>query len=182
MNNKWIYIFFALFISIQLFEFFIWRNINNSYYNHILTLICGTVFTLLPIASGMIIPDSYFRNGLLFAYGIFLLYTFLFNFDIKNTRITVSKHHHLQYSIFLRRFPYMYIWIFFFLIPFFYVGKFCTLLFGIVTLFVCIYYYQLDKSVGSMWCWIANSVHIFLAIYLLIVLPFLENGKLKDFC
>ncbi len=31
LNNVWIYVFFFSFISMQLIEFFIWRNINNKY-------------------------------------------------------------------------------------------------------------------------------------------------------
>ena len=182
LNNTWVYIFFMLFISIQLLEFFIWRNINNPYYNHVFSSIINGVFVSFPIATGMIISDINFRNGLLIAYGIFLLYTFLFNINITEIYTTISKYNHLQYHFMVKGYPYVHIWIFFFLFPFFYIGKFWSFLFGIVTLFISIYYFQLDQSIGSMWCWIANIIHIFLAIYLLVVLPFLENGKLKDFC
>ena len=32
-NNIWIYLFFVSFILMQLFEFFIWRNVDNKLYN-----------------------------------------------------------------------------------------------------------------------------------------------------
>ena len=35
LDNIWMYLFLASFIFMQLIEFFIWRNINNKFYNHL---------------------------------------------------------------------------------------------------------------------------------------------------
>ena len=36
LNNIWVYLLLFSVISMQLVEFFVWRNIDNKYYNHLL--------------------------------------------------------------------------------------------------------------------------------------------------
>jgi hypothetical protein len=70
---------------------------------------------------------------------------------------------------------YTFLWLFFFLSPFLIQRTFFSFLFGLSTFFVISYFYLKDKTVGSMWCWIVNSIMIYYAFYLLMYLPFLSN-------
>ena len=57
LNNIWAYLFLSSFILMQLIEFFIWKNINNKFYNNIFS-ICATLLLIIqPIISIMIITN-----------------------------------------------------------------------------------------------------------------------------
>ena len=66
LNNTWMYIFIASFVFMQLIEFFIWKNINNKFYNNAFSIIATLLLLLQPIASIMILSNIQLRNILLF--------------------------------------------------------------------------------------------------------------------
>ena len=68
LNNKYVYIFIASVIFMQLIEFFIWKNINNHFYNNIFSIFAQLLLLVQPIASIMILSNIPIRNVLLFSY------------------------------------------------------------------------------------------------------------------
>lgn len=184
LNNKWIYLFFASFILMQLIEFFIWRNINNKFYNSIFSSCALLLLIIQPVASLMIINNIKVRNLLLFIYLLFSIPYLLYNFSsTKHIYSTVSKNGHLIWNFFGNRksiFLWFFwsFWLFFFLFSLFYEKFYFGFLFGIITLLISLINYINDDTIGSMWCWVVNSIMIYYAFYLLIYLPFLEKSKL----
>ena len=180
LNNGWIYLFIMSFIIIQLIEYFIWKNIKNPYYNSVFTIIAGFVFLIQPICSLMILSDKTLRNRLIICYLILAIPFAIYTLSSKRMYASVSPLGHIHYHLLFNEFiPVFTIWTCFFLFPFFYERYYYGFfLFGIGTLFLMMYTYFRDDSVGSMWCWIVNTIMIYYAFILLFYLPFFEKGKL----
>jgi hypothetical protein len=179
LNNVWMYVFIMSMLSMQLVEFFIWRNIDNAYYNHLFSVIAVIVLLIQPAASLMLITNIPLRNTMVFIYLLgaipFTLYTFP---TTSHIRTAVGKGGHLQWK-FLSTGPISWVfWLFFFLFSFVYEG--IWLLFSFATIMLLIVYinYIHLQTVGSMWCWAVNSFLLGCMAYLLIVLPFYEKAGL----
>ena len=176
LNSKWTYIFFLSFILMQLIEFFIWRNVNNPYYNSIFTMLATILLFFQPIASTMILTNNKIRNSLLVIYLTIAVPFMIYRFLTKKIYSEVTTLNHLHWNMVFYDNSYehvfFFIWLFFFLFPLFYQGYFYGFLFGLLTFIIITYKYYKDKSVGSMWCWIVNTVMLYYAAYLLLYLPF----------
>ena len=79
-DNIWIYLFFISFISMQLIEFFIWRNIDNKFYNHIFSTMAAMLIFIQPVVSLMLIPNISLRNILLCAYLVLFIPYFTYKY------------------------------------------------------------------------------------------------------
>lgn len=175
LNNVWIYVFFASFIIMQLFEFFIWRNINNKFYNHIFSVAATLLLLFQPIASLMILSNITIRNTLLIIYISFTILYSIYKFNTKNIHTTISKKTHLHWHFFGSLPIEKLVWLFFLFFSLFYEKKWYGILFGIITLIVFLFYFYKDNTAGSMWCWSINGFFILLSFYLLFYLPFREQ-------
>lgn len=175
LKKIWVYVFFASFILMQLIEFFIWKTINNKYYNNIFSIAATLLILIQPLASLMILSNIDLRNGLLIIYSLLVIPYLIYKFNNQNIHTIISSNKHLQWQFFNPTLIEKIIWLFFLLFSLFYEGLWIGLLFGIITLIVMLYYYHKNNTVASMWCWIINSVFIILGCYLLFYLPFFEN-------
>jgi hypothetical protein len=177
-NTIWVYLFFVSFILMQLIEFFIWKNINNKFYNNIFS-ICGALLLIIqPIISIMIISNIKVRNLLLLFYLLLAVPYSIYKFFTKHIHTVISENGHLNWKFFEIT-PLIWSgWLFFFLFSFVYEKKYFGLIFGLITLFISFINYKNDHTIDSMWCWSVNSIMIYYAFYLLIYLPFLEKSNI----
>ena len=175
-NSLWIYLFFVSFISMQLIEFFIWRNINNPFYNHLFSTLAAMLIFIQPIVSLMTVSNISLRNNLLVAYLVLFIPYFTYKFVTNNMKSHVSNRGHLVWLFFDTNMLLFMGWLFFFLFSFIYTQNFNGFLFGMVLFLISYYNYYKDKTIGSMWCWIVNSSMIYYACYLLLYLPFCERS------
>lgn len=176
-NNLWIYLFFVSFISMQLVEVFIWRNIDNKLYNHIFSTMAAMLIFIQPIVSLMILSNIPLRNKLLVAYLVVFIPYFAYKFITNQMRSSISNKGHLIWWFLDSNVLLFFGWLFFFLFSFIYNQNFYEFIFGIVLFCISYYNYYNDQSIGSMWCWVVNSVMIFYAFYLLLYLPFCEKNN-----
>jgi len=177
-NNIWLYFFMSSFILIQLIEFFIWRNLNNKFYNNLFSIIATLLLIIQPVISLMILTNKKLRNVLLVAYLLFAIPYSMYNFYINNNiHSTISNSGHLRWNFFKVTPIIAILWIFFFLFSFVYEKRWYGAGFGFITLFISYFNYRNDHTMGSMWCWVVNSVMLFYAFYLLIWLPVLEKSS-----
>lgn len=177
-NNKWLYVFIILTFSMQLVEFFLWKNIKTNY-NSFFTKIAYVLVYLQPIASLMLLTNIPLRTALMIPYIIFgciHLINILIN---KKIITTVSKQGHLVWNYHMvmsgikLNMIFFFYWLFLLLFSFFYEGNWMFALFGIITIFIFIY--KEYNSSGSTWCWFVNSIGIYMLIYILFYLPFCEK-------
>ena len=176
LNSVWIYIFLATVISMQLLEFFIWRNIKNKY-NNLFSTIAFLLLYIQPIVSIMIITNNQIRNILLLFY--FVLATPYTLYKLSSHKITSvkSENGHLTWKFNITN--YIIIgWLFFFLFSFFYEKQWTILVFSLITLIIIYINYVKYNTVGSIWCWFVNLIMIYYAAYLLFYLPYLEKRNI----
>ena len=178
LNNTFVYLFIASFVFMQLIEFFIWKNINNKFYNNMFSIMATLLLLLQPIASIMILSNIQLRNILLFLYLLLTIPFSIYQFSTKNIHSVISESGHLQWNFFETN-PIIWItWLFFFVFSFIYEKRGVGIIFAIVALIITFINYNNDNTVGSMWCWSVNSIMIYYAIYLLIYLPFLDKSNI----
>lgn len=174
-NCAWHYIFYISFISMQLLEFFIWRNIDNTFYNHIFSTMAAMLIFIQPVISLMLLPNISLRNNLLYVYLVLFIPYFTYKFITNNMNSRISNKGHLEWLFFNTNMLLFFVWLFFFLFSFMYTRSIRTVIFGIVLFCISFYNYYNDKTIGSMWCWIINLIMIYYACYLLFYLPFFEK-------
>ena len=181
-ENKWLYIFLILTFSMQLIEFFIWRNLKNNY-NQFFTKIAFILVYLQAAASLMLLSNLTLRNSIIIPYlviGIPYLTTLLSSNKVNSS---VSKTGHIVWNNFniivngVKLNNYLFfVWLFLLLFSFLYEQRWYYLLFAIVT--ISVFLYKEMSRAGSMWCWFINIFFIYLMFHVLIYLPFCERKTL----
>jgi hypothetical protein len=178
--NKFVYFFFLSFITMQLIEFFIWRNIDDAKLNNLFSILGALLLIIQPIASLLMLEDNSLKYTLITLYSIVAFPFFIYqNYYHKMTTV-VSKYGHLLWKwnnqltgynkiIYLLWFVLLY---FSLIVNKSYIG----LIYVTILLAITYYSFLQDGSAGSLWCWSINSVMIYYAIKLLIWLPFKEHG------
>lgn len=179
LDSVWVYLFIFSFILMQLIEYFIWRNINDPIYNNIFSIMVTLLLFVQPIASAMLIPSKTVSSNIIKLYLIITVPLIIYRLLTKKISTTISPLNHLSWDLVLYKNSILDIflgvgWIMFFLFPLFYIGELFAFLFGILTLMIIVYNSYKDGSVGSMWCWIVNSIMLYYAGYLLLWLPFFK--------
>ena len=176
-NNEWLYIFLLLSFSMQLIEFFIWRNLENKYYNKIFTICAFILIFCQPIASLMLLNDQIVRNILVFIY-ILLGIPYVIYYIMHKEKIasTVASSGNLKWNFNINKLV-LWMWVSFLLFSFLYQQKWLYFSFAVTTFLLFIY--KESSTSGSVWCWFINSISIYLAVYLLFYLPYYEN---KEIC
>lgn len=177
LDNIWAYLFFVSFILMQLIEYFIWRNVNDPIYNNLFSIMATLLLIMQPIASAMLITNNTVRTNILSLYLVLTIPLTIYRLFTKKINSTVSPLNHLKWNFILYENSiiekiFFLVWFIFFLFPLFYEGKTLGLLFGLLTFIIILYNYYKDKTVGSMWCWVVNSLMLYYAGYLLLYLPF----------
>jgi len=178
LNNTWMYLFIASFVFMQLIEFFIWKNINNRFYNNVFSISATLLLLIQPIISIMILTNHYLRNILLLLYLLLAVPFSIYKFSTQHIHSVVSESGHLRWKFFDTTPIVWIIWLFFFLFSFIYEKKWFGIIFGLVFLLIAFINYKNDHTMWSMWCWSINSIMIYYAVYLLLYLPFLEKTNI----
>lgn len=182
-ENEWMYIGLFFVALMQLIEYFLWISIETkdrtmNYWGSV----CGLALIILqPILALMVLPSSFsfYRNWLIISYLFITLILLLIQpIDFSTT---VAKDKHLSWHWFFHskssnpNHDTMTVYIFmtmYFLILLLVSWNtfpiFIPFIFGsIIYLFL-----TAGNSMGSMWCWIINSLFFFLIFKLLFVLPY----------
>lgn len=178
-NNIYAYFFLMSFITMQLIEFFLWKYINDKELNKLFSILGALLIMLQPIASLMLLKDIKIRNIMLILYVIPAVLYFIYNIISKDFITSVSKIGHLKWNwVEFKGINQLlfYLWLFFLFFSAFYNKYYLGLAYIIVLLLITLYSYMKDGSFGSLWCWSINSLMLFYAIKLLIILPYKEHG------
>lgn len=166
--NGYEYLFYYSFISMQLLEYFAWKHLNNKKINRLLSQLGLFLIIIQPILF-ILIPDNLKFNikaSLITLYIIFFVMFLLFYGVSTNIDFSMVKasNGHLAWN-WLKNAPYgNSIWLSFLLVVLLLIKKY--FLFTMYsTTFLAIYYtYYKSKTWGSLWCWIANMMAIFLIV------------------
>lgn len=158
------YLIFQTFISIQLVEYFLWKNLNDKGWNRFFSVIGFIVIFLLPAFTIYGSQNKYTMNVLLLYIITYLHILFTIPIDF-STSIAPNKHlawnwlkmplyiiilwtlffmYSSMYSIYLGNYKYIHIVLF--------VG---------LTYIITFYSYYTSNTFGTMWCWIANLMSFY---------------------
>jgi hypothetical protein len=180
LDNIYACIFLMSFFSMQLLEFFLWRNLENKEWNKLFSILGTFLLFLQPVASLMLIKDISLRIKMLLTYSIPAFSYFIYQINIKEFKTTVSKNGHLKwdwidFNGFYKQILYVF-WLFFLFFSLFINKHYLGLSYTIFLLIFTFYSYKQYGSFGSLWCWSINSLMLFYAIKLLLIMPFNEHG------
>jgi hypothetical protein len=174
LDNPYVYFFILSFCTMQLLEYFLWRNIDNRAKNKMISWFGQILVMLQPVASLMLLKDASLKIKLITVYALFVLFLNLkYDHDIS----TKIKNGHLQWN-WISVEPQDYaIWVFFLSFSFI-VNRHYFLLALWGSLFAISYFSDryLDRTAGSLWCWSCNVSLLVYLIYLLVYMPFREHG------
>ena len=148
-------LFIISFVSMQLVEYFTWKNLDNKQTVRLLSQI-GTLVVLSQIVFLMNYHEKLQNKGLWFLgfAGVTLL-------AFSTTKIDYSMHKapngHLAWN-WLSTWPkwYLMFWVLCFLGLVLHMKNYDTFLFALVTILISYYTYSSSGTWGSMWCWFAN--------------------------
>jgi hypothetical protein len=163
----------------QLIEFFIWRNLNNKGLNKLFSNLGAVLLLLQPVASLMLLKDIDLRNKMLTLYVIPAFSYFIYEFSNKDFLTSVSKVGHLKWDwvdLSGNKRILLIAWLFFLFFSIFYNKNYLALVYTVALLIISLYSYLKDGSFGSLWCWSINSLMLFCAIKLLVILPYKQHG------
>ncbi len=179
LDNVYAYFFLMSFITMQLIEFFLWRNLSNKDLNRLFSILGALLLMLQPVASLMLLNNIDLRNKMLALYSIPAFSYFIYQISIKDFLTSVSKTGHLKWDwIDLKANKQIFFisWLFFLFFSLFYNKHYIGLAYTIALLIITLYSYKKDESFGSLWCWSINSLMIYYAVKLLVIIPYKEHG------
>jgi hypothetical protein len=136
------------------------------------------LLSIQPIASIMLISNIQIRSILLISYLFFAIPYSIYKLSTKHIHSVVGRSGHLQWRFYDSMSIVNVGWFFFFLFSFVYERIWGGMIFGLALLLISYMNYANDDTMWSMWCWAVNSIMIYYALYLLIVLPFFENKSI----
>jgi hypothetical protein len=179
-NNKWAYVFGFLVISMQLVEYFIWKNIKNEKMNYIYSRIAYSLLGLQPIPLIMMIINEKIRYITLVAYVSYIFIYNIIKINVKTQLTTISQNGHLLWNwLTFSGYEYIFLMIYmsFYLFSAYYIKNHQLLWFIIISFSLSFITYFRDKTWGSMWCWVSNIIWIYFIIKITVIQPFIEyNG------
>lgn len=171
--NIYGYFFILSFCSMQLIEYFLWRNLENKKLNYVYSVIGQILVAIQPIASLLLLTDTLLKAQMIGLYSLFVGSVFFTHKKIFKTSV---QNGHLKWSwVPINSYIYL-IWVFFLMFSFIANHNYLALLVALF-LFVITYLNAESGTGGSLWCWTINFSMIFYAVYLLLYMPFQElNG------
>jgi len=182
-NNPIIYLLLLEASTVQLIEYFLWRNLKNISINEMLSKLISFLIFIQPPTLMLMVPNLQIKYILLISYFIFMVFYFILK-DIYSPikfHTSVGKNGHLRWE-WINNKGYinkilLSISIFFYAISFLFINNIEITLIGLVTLFITLFIYFKDNTFGSMWCWVYNIFLLYFIINILIIKPFYEyNG------
>jgi hypothetical protein len=145
------------FISMQLVEYFAWRNLGNK---EAISLLSKVGLGLILIQPLLVHANRLQSNVVPLVY----IGCILFFYSFYTTTFSMHKaaNGHLAWDWLSTSPLFISIWLMFFILPFLYAKDYLFFFAILMTALISLYTYYKDNTWGSMWCWIANIYSIYL--------------------
>jgi hypothetical protein len=162
---KLLFLYFWFFLM-QLIEFFLWRNIDDAYWNRFFSLMAFSLLAIHPFTLTLIVSNPVIRVWFLGLYVIYvslLLYVHISGRDKIDYSVSVAKNGHLTWKWVMDYEKVYYIYLFFFVVLI--LEKECI---AFIIIFITHFYsftnYYQYNTFSSMWCWSANVIGLLILI------------------
>jgi hypothetical protein len=146
-------------ISMQLIEFFAWRNLGNKDTMALLSKVGLGIILVQPLLAQLEILTTYLVP---LAYiGFVVLYLGL---SLSTTEFSMVKapNGHLRWNWLSQSPLFLSIWLAFLTLPFLYTKNYVIFFSLLISALISLYTYYKDNTWGSMWCWICNVYSVYL--------------------
>ncbi len=180
-NNPFVYFFFISVITMQLFEFILWRNLDNKFINQTVSKLAALLLIIQPVAALFMLKNINLRNKFLLIYCIPAFGFYIYKILTKKFNTTVSSNGHLKwnwatlsndYKLF--SFLGILIYLFFIYYPIIQNKLYFTAILTFIFFIISYYNYYKEGTAGSMWCWSVNILMLYYLFKLLFYLPYKE--------
>jgi hypothetical protein len=170
-KNPLVYLLLLEVASIQLIEFFLWKNLKNKKVNEFLTSLALYIIIIEPLTIMLMIPNKIILISIVLCYLLFLL------ISNSSSRITTVKNGHLSWGwINIKDKISIFVFLSFYILSAYFVNH-LLFLFTLITLLISLFFYLKDNTFGSMWCWSFNIFLLYCIIDILIIKPFKEYNN-----
>jgi hypothetical protein len=182
-DNSLVYLFLLEVASIQLIEFFLWKNLKNKFMNELLSKISSFIIFSQQITLILMIPNLTIKYSMALFYIILLLiyfeYKIIYNPIIFRTSIGTNGHlswEWMNYKGYENIF--FFIFLLFYILPVLLIKKSLLAFFLILSLVASLFFYYKYNTFGTMWCWSSNIFLLYFIIDILIIKPYYEYNYL----
>ena len=157
--------FIVLSISLmQLYEYFVWKNIHNKKIIHHLSFFGPFVILLQVLLINYAFLRDNERNIAILLIIIIAIICMIYNYKNNKFYMEVGENKHLiWYWADLPAILLIFI-CFFYLYPLTTKQNIIPFIYGLITLLISFYYYYKYKTWGTMWCYFSNLIWIVLII------------------
>jgi len=157
--------FIVLSISLmQLYEYFVWKNIHNKKIIHNLSFFGPFVILLQVLLINYAFLRDNERNIAILLIIIIAIICMIYNYKNNKFDMEVGENKHLiWYWADLPAILLIFI-CFFYLYPLTTKQNIIPFIYGLITLLISFYYYYKYKTWGTMWCYFSNLIWIVLII------------------
>ena len=182
-DNPLVYLFLLAVASMQLIEFFLWRNLKNKKINESLSKLASFAVFMQQITLIFLIPNIAIRYVIAIAYILFIMFYTVYKkiYDPINYYTTVGKNGHLSWG-WTNYKGYETIWVvlclLFYILPALLINNFILSLFVLTSLAISLFFYYETNAVGTMWCWLLSTFLLYFVINIILIKPFLEYNAL----
>ena len=177
-----LYLAMAIVASVQLVEFFLWKNIKNPARNEFFSKILASIIALQPLALVLMIPNPSFRYFMLLALAACTILFMALKKDPIPFHVSVGKNGHLSWHWLNYKGPWLFLFVtFFYGVSLYAINHFRLSLFIFMIYAISMFnYFKYSKfeTVGSMWCWSSNIFFLALILEILLIKPYQEYGSL----
>ena len=180
-DHPLVYLFFGLVVSMQLLEYFVWKNLNNNRVNTLLSKLISANVMIQPFIVMCMIESSLIRYTLMGLYVFFVIVFRLYKVYVNPFVFQTSVHKgHLKWEWIQNKgidVAMQWTYLAFYVAAFLLITNPLLTLFGLCSMFLTFYLYFKDGTFGSMWCWFLNIFLLYFIVDILLIQPFLEyNG------
>ena len=182
-DNPLVYLFMFSVVSMQLVEYFLWKNLNNKEWNHFLSVVAYVIINVQLLLLFLLVNSSFYRNLFFIGYAFFLVSCFIYRKKYNPIKFytTVAKNGHLNWNwASYNGFEniILVICLLFYFLPLFFINNLTLSLFGVFTIIPSLILYFKENTFTSMWCWLCNIFLLYFVIDILLIQPFKEYNAL----
>jgi hypothetical protein len=160
-------IFFLYFSSVQLFEHFVWKNINNKNINESLSKFGYWLIAFMPVFALLLIPNSKTRFTSISLYITFILLYTLYKYPQLRFVTDKGKNGHLRFNFIPAHGPFSIAWLLFFFFGIFKCQDIFIQIIASLTFMISVYYTRDDITFNSYWCYISNFMWFYVLFYVI---------------
>jgi hypothetical protein len=179
-ENKFMYALLFAVASMQLVEYFLWKNLKNSARNLMLSRTAITLIVAQHLLVMAMIPNRNTRFYMYLAYAFAILLFYYFKYPSVSVKTSVAKNGHLCWEwMNFKGLDLLWVWVglLFYLVPALLIGDFLFIFFNCLLFAVSLFYYAKFNTFGTVWCWAVNLFFFVFLVDILLVKPYREyNG------